>query len=159
MNMTPMAALHTGGHPNQFTSQFTPIKPLLTGPAGSYQSSQPSSTTIPNMHQMNNSSAPSSVSKQFSSTTPLSALNLDLSFGGSNFGKSGLSTMNMPVSNASANASVLQQHNEPAISNNVSFNRKHDWTIQPANKLKFNQQFNQADRNKSGFLEGVVARR
>ena len=93
---------------------------------------------------------------KFNPSAPLSSLNLDLSFGGSSgFGKpAAISAAPMTgltgMTSSSGPTGGLQ---------NQSFQRKHDWTVQPAQKLKYNQQFNQADRNKSGFLEGVVARR
>jgi hypothetical protein len=58
-----MSVMHTGGHPNQFMfNQNHQIKPLLTGPAGSYQTQQPVIPPVNNM--MGNLSAPSSVQKQ-----------------------------------------------------------------------------------------------
>ena len=52
-----MAPMHTGGYQPQNFASMAPIKPTLTGPAGSYQSQM---TGLNSM----NSSAPSSATKQ-----------------------------------------------------------------------------------------------
>ena len=83
------------------------------------------------------------------STPPqLSSLNLDLSFG--------------------AAATAAQVAPPKPISSFGSFNssisssggggRPYDWSIKPANRLKWNQEFNRADHRKTGFLEAHVAR-
>ena len=73
----------------------------------------------------------------------LSSLNLDLSFG---------STPKAPQS------SFGSFNSTSSVSDGGGGGRPHDWSIKPANRLKWNQEFNRADHRKTGYLEAHVAR-
>ena len=72
----------------------------------------------------------------------LSSLNLDLSFG---------STPKAPQSS-------FGSFNSSSSVSGGGGGRPHDWSIKPANRLKWNQEFNRADHRKTGYLEAHVAR-
>merc|ERR1712131_190416 len=134
-NQHKMAPLHTGG--NQFPSQmnFQPIRPIMTGPS-SFQNSNMGFTST-----LQPSTAPTSSQPQ--GTSSLSSLNLDLSFGGSK---------TMPATQPKPAGFGMGQTAPPIVPG-----RPYDWTIKPANRLKWNQEFNRADHRKTGFLEAHVA--
>merc|ERR1712110_762278 len=75
------------------------------------------------------------------STSSLSSLNLDLSFG-SNKPKNNSFSMNQPTQSTQL----------------VVGGRPYDWKIKPASRLKWNQEFNRADHRKTGYLDAIVAR-
>merc|ERR1712131_429264 len=135
-NQHKMAPLHTGG--NQFPSQmnFQPIRPIMTGPS-SFQNSNMGFTST-----LQPSTAPTASQPQ--GTSSLSSLNLDLSFGGSK---------TMPTTQSKQPAGFGMGQTAPPIVPG----RPYDWTIKPANRLKWNQEFNRADHRKTGFLEAHVA--
>merc|ERR1711990_35800 len=135
-NQHKMAPLHTGG--NQFPSQmnFQPIRPIMTGPS-SFQPNSNMGFTSP----LQPSTAPTSSQPQ--GTSSLSSLNLDLSFGGSK---------TMPPTQSKPAGFGMGQTAPPIVPG-----RPYDWTIKPANRLKWNQEFNRADHRKTGFLEAHVA--
>merc|ERR1711953_702636 len=128
-----IAPMHTGGTQYQPQMNMQPIRPIMTGP-GSFQN-QPVQNNLSGLTNLQSTAQPS----QQMSTSSLSSLNLDLSFGPSK-----------PKSNS---FSMNQQSTQPVVGG-----RPYDWTIKPASRLKWNQEFNRADHRKTGFLDAIVAR-
>merc|ERR1711990_234822 len=127
-----MAPMHTGGAQYQpQINNMQPIRPIMTGP-GSFQNNLSGLT-----NSLHNTAQPS----QQISTSSLSSLNLDLSFGSSK-----------PKNNSFSMNQTTQSTQQ------VVGGRPYDWTIKPANRLKWNQEFNRADHRKTGYLDAIVAR-